>query len=364
MFPVGNFKLVLADGTIIEDAGYSVSMNPYDGYWPQGDVDSELAGAVSGAGRSDKSAQGDCYCVFDDDLSIGVVAFSFDVFSEAFRGNGYLDLYGDPARKDLHVPGVARVDGGLDLVGHGLSVFYSEDDYTSGAHPVLELRADGSIWVDQQEFGPGLLEELDPVFSRSVAGGITQADVDYWNSGVSLLPNMWLIGVGSPTSLDGENLDLYLNYSTGEIFQKVSDSWKALGNLTGPAGPAGPAGEKGADGAPGENGADGRDGSIWLLGEGVPYDADGVSGDLYLDVNTGDLYLKTQTGWGNPHSNLKGPAGDSLFTKAGPEVYYTNGKLGIGTSAPSSSLEVDGDITVTGSVVLRSPSGDIPSIAY
>ena len=56
----------------------------------------------------------------------------------------------------------------------------------------------------------------------------------------------------------------------------------------GPPGPTGPAGVTGPQGITGP---------AWLTGAGVPSDANGRDGDLYLDTTTGDVYRKTEGTW-------------------------------------------------------------------
>jgi hypothetical protein len=63
---------------------------------------------------------------------------------------------------------------------------------------------------------------------------------------------------------------------------------------TGHTGPAGPTGGTGPTG-PAGSGTGG--GSVWLTGAGVPNDADGNDGDLYLNTTTGDIYEKVAGSW-------------------------------------------------------------------
>ena len=67
--------------------------------------------------------------------------------------------------------------------------------------------------------------------------------------------------------------------------------------VTGVTGPAGGTGGTGAAGAQGVTGPQGIMGPAWLTGAGVPSDANGRDGDLYLDTTTGDVYRKTEGTW-------------------------------------------------------------------
>ena len=97
-------------------------------------------------------------------------------------------------------------------------------------------------------------------------------------------------------------------------------------------------GEKGDKGDTGEPGLNGKDGSKIYTGEDVPSESLGVSGDLYIDTQTGNIYLKgdtwTQTG------NIKGDTGEpGVNGKDGSKIYT-------GEDVPSESLGVSGDLYI------------------
>ena len=65
----------------------------------------------------------------------------------------------------------------------------------------------------------------------------------------------FLFGDADPTQADGQPGDVFLNVSTGDIFENQNGSWVKQGNLKGPQGergPQGPEGPAGADGFPTE----------------------------------------------------------------------------------------------------------------
>jgi len=164
---------------------------------------------------------------------------------------------------------------------------------------------------------------------------------------------VWYTGSGTPANTLGNNGDLYLNTTNGDVDQKVSGVWVFQENITGPAGPAGstgavgpqgpagatgatgaqgpagatgpqgpqgnpgptgatgaqgPAGPQGSTGPQGPAGTNGTNGSTWYNGSGVPSAGTGVNGDYYLDDTTGDVYQKASGTWGVV-ANIKGPTG-------------------------------------------------------
>lgn len=59
---------------------------------------------------------------------------------------------------------------------------------------------------------------------------------------------------------EGNDGDIRLNPTTGDLFEKVNGQWELKGNIKGPAGKDGINGRNGQDGKDGQNGRDGKDG--------------------------------------------------------------------------------------------------------
>lgn len=143
--------------------------------------------------------------------------------------------------------------------------------------------------------------------------------------------------------------------------------------LNAPEGPVGPQGsqgepgldgEDGTDGQNGADGADGTDGNMWLTGNGLPDEANGNEGDLYLNNEDGFYYIKTADAWvyegmfSGPEGPIgptgeMGPAGEDGATgpqgDTGPEgpagIQGPQGIQGISTGCESFSTS-DGKIVV------------------
>nr|VFK34534.1 MAG: Fibrinogen beta and gamma chains, C-terminal globular domain [Candidatus Kentron sp. MB]VFK76895.1 MAG: Fibrinogen beta and gamma chains, C-terminal globular domain [Candidatus Kentron sp. MB] len=90
------------------------------------------------------------------------------------------------------------------------------------------------------------------------------------------------------------------------------------------------------------------DGSKWTRVEG-PAGPQGKKGDTGPrgpkgdQGPTGSRGLKGDTGLTGPRG-LKGDKGDSFWSKSGNNIHYSGGNIGIGTSGPTTKLEVSGGI--------------------
>jgi hypothetical protein len=122
------------------------------------------------------------------------------------------------------------------------------------------------------------------------------------------------------------NGDLFLDTSTGNVYELVAGTWTLEGNIEGPAGSigpigaVGPQGPQGLTGAQGATGATGSRGSIWNTGTGAPSVIGGqANGDLYLDTASGNVY-EVMAGTWTLEGNIEGPTGATGATGApGPQ---------------------------------------------
>lgn len=114
----------------------------------------------------------------------------------------------------------------------------------------------------------------------------------------------WLNGTGAPFD-EGQNGDLYLDTTNGDIFEKTNDAWVYLANITGPQGPTGPVGPQGPRGMTGSQG---------------PLGPQGPQGNI----------------------GPQGPSGTTSWVDGAGQV-VTAAKVGIGTSSPTNALDVAGN---------------------
>ena len=146
--------------------------------------------------------------------------------------------------------------------------------------------------------------------------------------------------------------------------------------IQGATGPAGGLGATGATGAAGSNGSDGADGATGATGpQGDastvpgPQGATGATGPAGSNGSvgaTGATGIAGATGATGPagaDSVVPGPVGATGATgpvgatgpadnwvSDGNDIYYIDGNVGIGTTAPSERLDVDGNLKVSGSI--------------
>jgi hypothetical protein len=71
--------------------------------------------------------------------------------------------------------------------------------------------------------------------------------------------SLWSAGSVAPSAVVGQlDGDLYLDTSTGDVYEFVSGAWTSEGSVRGPAGPKGAAGQTGSAGTPGNSAAVGE----------------------------------------------------------------------------------------------------------
>jgi hypothetical protein len=92
----------------------------------------------------------------------------------------------------------------------------------------------------------------------------------------------WFSFAGSPAANLGNVSDYYLDVSSGDVWQKVTNEggsvWALQGNFHGAQGPAGSDGPPGPAGSPGSQGPPGVQGSIGQQGPGGPPGEPGPQG--------------------------------------------------------------------------------------
>ncbi len=128
-------------------------------------------------------------------------------------------------------------------------------------------------------------------------------------------------GKAAPSDTVGVDGDLYLDTDAAVLYVKTNGAWLSVADLKGP---------------PGENG------NTWLTGSGIPAEAIGADGDLYLDTAASVIYKKNAVQWtlisslGGETSNQSwtygdgvpeegsGEAGDFYLDTASSFVYVKN----------------------------------------
>lgn len=190
----------------------------------------------------------------------------------------------------------------------GTSTVTSYEDFRSMQGPKGDTGATGATGgmtyngTSAPSAGTGLNGDL---YINTTTGDLYQKAAGSWGSPIGNIKGptgatgasggVYITGAGAPGSGTGNNGDLYVNTTNGDLYQKAAGSWgSVLLNIKGPTGAAG---------------TNGATGSIWYQGSGAPSGGTGANGDFYLNTANGDYYQKAAGSWGSVLGNLKGPTG-------------------------------------------------------
>lgn len=207
----------------------------------------------------------------------------------------------------------AIIDGNVVLGELGIRVVGQVDTETELPDPATYLGAYGDAYLvgaetpynyyiftrpfvgedTPQWFNIGQFPVPGPQGERGPAGEVKKGDRgSVWYVGQTL-PSQF-----SPAAGDYfREQDMYLNSTTGIIYQYANNTWQPKGNIIGP---------QGITGQPGQRG------SKWYSGTTSPGQAglSGVqAGDMYLETDNGNIYQTAGGGWVRI-SNIRGPQGE------------------------------------------------------
>ena len=207
----------------------------------------------------------------------------------------------------------AIIDGNVVLGELGIRVVGQVDTETALPDPATYLGAYGDAYLvgaetpynyyiftrpfvgedTPQWFNIGQFPVPGPQGERGPAGEVKKGDRgSVWYVGQTL-PSQF-----SPAAGDYfREQDMYLNSTTGIIYQYTNNSWQPKGNIIGPQGITGQSGQRG---------------SKWYSGTTTPGQAglSGVqAGDMYLETDNGNIYQSGGNGWFRI-SNIRGPQGE------------------------------------------------------
>lgn len=172
--------------------------------------------------------------------------------------------------------------------------------------------------------------------STAVANGYFTATLDFGSqfAGQALFLD---ISVRTDTTLPCGDPAGYTNLAPRQSLTATPYAMYALSGNAGPQGPAGPEGPAGPQGAAGPQGVAGPVGGVGPQGATGPQGAPGSPG---------------AQGPAGP----QGAAGASPFTLSGSSAVYTAGNVGVGTSSPVETLDVNGRLNVRNGVIQNGTS--------
>jgi hypothetical protein len=156
------------------------------------------------------------------------------------------------------------------------------------ADEVLALLTAGMSWIFGAGAPSGGTGANGNVYVDNSTGNVYQKSAGSWTLEANFQGAHILTGSGAPSGGLGINGDLYINTANGGVYSKAAGSWTLELTITGAAGAAG---------------------SQLLFGSGVPGGGTGSNGDVYLDTSgNGNLYKKVTGAWVLQVS-IEGPAG-------------------------------------------------------
>ena len=171
----------------------------------------------------------------------------------------------------------------------------------------------------------------------------------------------WFVSSSAPVDANPpagfrDDIDIYLDETTGEIYKRSAGVFASVGNIQGPVG---------ASGADGASGIDGVDGATWFTSAG-PLDpasppAGMVDGDYHLDTISGDV-TQLSGGVAVSKGNIRGPegpqgpAGEAAANGANGSIWFAEAAAPVDATPPEGFRD-DLDFyldTQTGNVYQRS----------
>lgn len=163
-----------------------------------------------------------------------------------------------------------------------------------------------------------------------ISNGIIHADLNF-GSGVFNGEERWLeIAVRTPAWDGFGDEPLYDVLNPRQAILATPYAMYALNGVAGPQGPEGPAGPQGNQGPAGPTGPQGDQG---------PAGSAGPQGDQGPAGAAGPQGEQGPTGPTGPQGD-QGPVGDSYWNYDGMNTSFTDGRVGIGTNAPATTLSL------------------------
>lgn len=187
---------------------------------------------------------------------------------------------------------------------NGVDASNALDRVVAGDGFYLQQPDDPNVWVRYDVTGNGVDQGAWRSWPVAYADGngapfANNADVSVSVLKVGQQVEQWLGGSGAPANTLGAAGDWYLDYATGDVYEKTGTAWTLRTNIKGATGSQGPQGPTGATGPQGPQGDTGATGATGATGPQGPQGATGPQGVTGAQGPKGDTGAQGPAGLPN-----------------------------------------------------------------
>ncbi len=168
------------------------------------------------------------------------------------------------------------------------SVDYESLKVFAGNSQLECYRGSGSAYCPTADLPPGIYK-ITAYISDFSENWTKKTSTFVYSENELLGGTRWLTGIGAPEDRLGNKMDLYLDSSSGDVYQKADAGWQLESNILGPQGETGPMGPQGLQGETGPMGPQGLQGETGPMGPQGLQGETGPMGPQGLQGETGPM---------------------------------------------------------------------------